>query len=1111
MRAVQLIGQTRHQLAQTIRRRRSIHVAQFQQPLDFARGQTFGQRTPLAVRLRDHDLVEDGFRRNSPGPIIFQLRRALTGQQNARSGPHLDPADRPGGDPHVHQFGQLIDQAGLDGLGASGVRTHDIGLGDVDVQLLDLFDQVIDAIHSAGQAAVRFFPRRLDFLGDAGGLVEHGLGLPDRILTQRPRGGVLGRGREGREDLVDLGEETGVRARIAELRLDVIIQFIAHGLTPGVGAGVQAGGLQETIGGQTNARHLHARANALAGPGLLVGDLADIAGRIDVRDVVGNHPQLLLRGVHARGGDVHDGVQGHQKRAPYRAAPGKPCWPARKSCPACRLAILANSLNLLDIGFSAPVRSLKAAQFAGHVVRRPVRPAKSVRARQEAPSETGLSRRATVINFFLIQQISRTEQLGPDLAQRLSNIPSAVGAAHPAKALSPLMSALSVMSMLVPTTSAGATAVSAETGADDSLFAGLVAAAAPSSKALSDDAEALDITRPDVAADTASLEAAPDAVPAWPPVALIASPLPVAPPAAPSADAEPAETGKTEAPASNSVLNVAASPTPVAPLAPILRPASEEAAPVVAPAADPKAQTKAASQSTATPAAPAPAVPALMTSSPDTAPAPVMEPPKVEPTAARPAAATPVVETPTSPAPRAQPAAPAVAPATVEPASVVVHGVQGASKPTIAAAPAEAAPVSAAPAVDAMVVSGVAPRINTATTPAPASHASAAPAAVPAAAPAKTDAPLVMTPSAPAAIAVVPAAPAADTPVQPAAQATQPIQVAVEAKASAAAAPVQASVPDAVSITVTPRPAAAVATQAAPGSQTAQPVEALDAPEQVLETVPAATADHAETEAETEAPPPATPAPARNGAARLDERRSNAAPVNTTTNVSTDARSDGVARSGGPAVAPTAVASSPTPPATAPNEAVAPVLPDAAAPLDAQVDLAPSQQVLDAQTAATNASRDLNPSQLSRATVETTAHLAAQILKKLEGRSTRFDMALTPEGLGRVDVSLEIDSDGRLAARLAFDNPAAATDMRARADELRRQLQDAGFQLAQDSLEFSERNPSSGFGGGAFERAPDRRAFAGAARLAAEADVALPSPGAWASLSMTPDRVDMKV
>ncbi|HEY1073626.1 flagellar hook-length control protein FliK, partial [Brevundimonas sp.] len=166
---------------------------------------------------------------------------------------------------------------------------------------------------------------------------------------------------------------------------------------------------------------------------------------------------------------------------------------------------------------------------------------------------------------------------------------------------------------------------------------------------------------------------------------------------------------------------------------------------------------------------------------------------------------------------------------------------------------------------------------------------------------------------------------------------------------------------------------------------------------------------------------------------------------------------------------------------------------------------------LESQTGAPAANRDLGLSMLSRAPVETTAQIAAQILRKLDGRSTRFDMVLTPEGLGSVDVSMDIDSDGRLTARLAFDNPAAATDLRGRADELRRQLQDAGFQLSQDSLEFSERNPSSGFGGGAFDRAPDRRAFAGAARIAADADLAAPPPGAWVSLSLTPDRVDLKV
>lgn len=155
--------------------------------------------------------------------------------------------------------------------------------------------------------------------------------------------------------------------------------------------------------------------------------------------------------------------------------------------------------------------------------------------------------------------------------------------------------------------------------------------------------------------------------------------------------------------------------------------------------------------------------------------------------------------------------------------------------------------------------------------------------------------------------------------------------------------------------------------------------------------------------------------------------------------------------------------------------------------------------------------RDLGLSTLSRATVETTAQLAAQIARKLDGRSTRFDMVLTPEDLGRVDVSLEIGKDGQLSARLAFDNPAAAADLKGRADELRRQLQDAGFQVAGDALDFSQRDPSAG--GGAFERQQQRNAlFASGSRLAAQADTPIiPAPGAWINHSQTPDRVDLKV
>jgi flagellar hook-length control protein FliK len=160
----------------------------------------------------------------------------------------------------------------------------------------------------------------------------------------------------------------------------------------------------------------------------------------------------------------------------------------------------------------------------------------------------------------------------------------------------------------------------------------------------------------------------------------------------------------------------------------------------------------------------------------------------------------------------------------------------------------------------------------------------------------------------------------------------------------------------------------------------------------------------------------------------------------------------------------------------------------------------------------TEAAQSPGLSSLSRVTVETTAQIAAQIVKKLEGLSTRFEMALTPDDLGRVDITLDIDSDGALNATLAFDNPVAATELRGRADELRRQLIEAGFSVSDDALSFSERDPTAGQGG-AFDQGSDprnARAFGAASRRVVDADLSLQSP-AWISLSLTPAGVDMKV
>lgn len=98
------------------------------------------------------------------------------------------------------------------------------------------------------------------------------------------------------------------------------------------------------------------------------------------------------------------------------------------------------------------------------------------------------------------------------------------------------------------------------------------------------------------------------------------------------------------------------------------------------------------------------------------------------------------------------------------------------------------------------------------------------------------------------------------------------------------------------------------------------------------------------------------------------------------------------------------------------------------------------------------ASQSLAPATLAghavRGSPETVATLAAQIIKKLEGQSTRFDLELNPGGLGKVDVRIDIGAHGQITAAMTFDNPQAASDLKARANELQRAMEQAGFDMS---------------------------------------------------------------
>lgn len=173
--------------------------------------------------------------------------------------------------------------------------------------------------------------------------------------------------------------------------------------------------------------------------------------------------------------------------------------------------------------------------------------------------------------------------------------------------------------------------------------------------------------------------------------------------------------------------------------------------------------------------------------------------------------------------------------------------------------------------------------------------------------------------------------------------------------------------------------------------------------------------------------------------------------------------------------------------------------PDSAGPLASGAMTTPGSEIRDAARPA--------------ATAATVADLAAQVSRRLEGRSTHFDIQLTPQGLGRVDVRVDIDAQGKLTAAMAFDNPHAANEMRGRSGELMRALEQAGFDLS-GGLSFN--SPQDQRGGGQFaDQAPEReawqgRAFQNAMGVADEAETAVVAARLYQQ-RQSPTGVDLRI
>lgn len=230
-------------------------------------------------------------------------------------------------------------------------------------------------------------------------------------------------------------------------------------------------------------------------------------------------------------------------------------------------------------------------------------------------------------------------------------------------------------------------------------------------------------------------------------------------------------------------------------------------------------------------------------------------------------------------------------------------------------------------------------------------------------------------------------------------------------------------------------PAHAAAAQSSPPP--AQPEAAVD---------PVVQAEAAATEVETPAEPAKEQTPAK--ASKIETGRRGATTAATHTAAMGAPVNDTVA-----AAAPAVAADTSGEAASAIEAEPVAVTPGETTPQTA--DAPDVQGPANTSAAAHNAAAPIADAPLPvRGSPETVAHLAAQIVKKLEGRSTRFDVELNPAGLGHVNVSVEIGAQGKMTAALQFESAQAANELRGRAPELQKALEQAGFDLSGGGLSF---------------------------------------------------------
>ena len=168
-------------------------------------------------------------------------------------------------------------------------------------------------------------------------------------------------------------------------------------------------------------------------------------------------------------------------------------------------------------------------------------------------------------------------------------------------------------------------------------------------------------------------------------------------------------------------------------------------------------------------------------------------------------------------------------------------------------------------------------------------------------------------------------------------------------------------------------------------------------------------------------------------------------------------------------------------------------------------------QMTEAQRSAARADAAL-PAHL-RGSAATQAAVLAQVsqkmLQKFDGKTSRFEIRLDPAELGKVDVRIEVDRDGRVQAVLAAKDAVAADALTRGLRSLENALTQAGFDLGDNGVqvELDQDNSKKSFthSGDSEEQAELQQAASDTEQQPAEARTVTPQIQAWSR-----QRLDVK-